>query len=73
MHRDAGHSVGLHLFHELSTLGQQVAHTLLLCQGLRQNKTHVFQRARRDPASPSGGYDTGITVPGQLFNERPMT
>jgi hypothetical protein len=35
MHRDAGHSVGLHLFQELSTLGQQVAHTLLLGKGLR--------------------------------------
>jgi hypothetical protein len=32
IHRDAGHSVGLHLFQELSTtLGQQIAHTLWYC------------------------------------------
>ena len=34
MHRDPDRSVGLHLFQELSTLGQQFAHTLLFRQGL---------------------------------------
>jgi hypothetical protein len=34
IHRDADPSAGLHLFQELSTLGQQLAHTLLLRQGL---------------------------------------
>jgi hypothetical protein len=35
MHRDTDRSAGLHLFQELSTLGQQLAHTLLLRQGFR--------------------------------------
>jgi hypothetical protein len=30
MHRDTGRSVSLHLFQELSTLGQQLADPLLL-------------------------------------------
>jgi hypothetical protein len=30
MHRDADRSAGLHLFQELSSLGQKLAHTLLL-------------------------------------------
>jgi hypothetical protein len=30
LHREAAASAGLHQFQELSTLGQQVAHTLLL-------------------------------------------
>jgi len=33
MHREADRSPGLHLFQELSTLGQQLAHALLLRQG----------------------------------------
>jgi hypothetical protein len=33
MHRDVGRSAGLHLFQELSTLGQQLAHTLLFREG----------------------------------------
>ena len=33
-YRDVGCSAGLHLFQELSTLGQQLAHTLLFRQGL---------------------------------------
>jgi hypothetical protein len=32
MHRGAVRSVGLHLFQELSTLGRQLAQTLLFCQ-----------------------------------------
>jgi hypothetical protein len=35
MHCDTGRSVGLHLFQELSTLGQQLAHTLLFRQGFK--------------------------------------
>ncbi len=46
LHRDADRSAGLHLFQELSTLGQQLAHTLLFRQG-------CGQRARRDRSSPS--------------------
>ena len=34
MHRETDRSAGLHVFQELSTLGQQLAHTLLLRQGL---------------------------------------
>ena len=34
MHREAYRSAGLHLFQELSTLGQQLTQTLLLRQGL---------------------------------------
>jgi hypothetical protein len=34
MHREALCSAGLHLFQELSTLGQQLTHPLLLGQGL---------------------------------------
>ena len=34
-------SVGLHLFQELSTLGQQLAHTLLFPPGLRQSIARV--------------------------------
>ena len=35
MHRDdAERSAGLHLFQELSTLGQQLVHELSLCEGL---------------------------------------
>jgi hypothetical protein len=34
MHRYADRSAGLHLFQELSTLGQQLAHPLLRCHGL---------------------------------------
>jgi hypothetical protein len=30
LHREAGRSAGLHLFQELSTLGQQLTRTLLL-------------------------------------------
>jgi hypothetical protein len=30
MHREAAASAGLHLFQDLSTLGQQLTHTLLL-------------------------------------------
>ena len=30
VHREIGQSAGLHLFQELSTLGQQLAHTALL-------------------------------------------
>jgi hypothetical protein len=33
MNLDAGRSVGLHLFQELSTLPEQLAHTLLFRQG----------------------------------------
>ena len=33
MHRDTGRSVGLHLFQELSTLGQQVAQHPFVRQG----------------------------------------
>jgi hypothetical protein len=35
MHRDVGRSAGLHLFQELSTLGQLLAHTPLFRQGFR--------------------------------------
>jgi hypothetical protein len=34
MHRDTDRSAGLHLFQELSTLGQQFAHTLLFRESL---------------------------------------
>ena len=34
IHRGADRSARLHLFQELSTLGQQLTHTLLLRQGL---------------------------------------
>jgi hypothetical protein len=49
--RGADRSAGLHLFQELSTLGQQLAHTLLLWPGLRQNK------ARCSSASAATGPD----------------
>jgi hypothetical protein len=49
MHRDTGRSVGLHLFQELSTLGQQLAHTLLLLG--RGGRESVFtERAAISPA-----------------------
>jgi hypothetical protein len=32
MHREADRSAGLHLFQELSTLGQHIAHTPLFCE-----------------------------------------
>jgi hypothetical protein len=38
VHRDTDRSAGLPLFQELSTLGQQVAHTVLLCQGFAKIK-----------------------------------
>jgi hypothetical protein len=60
-HRDAGHSVGLHLFQELSTLGQQVAHTLLLCQGLRGIEPMFPARTPR-PRQPFGGARSGTSA-----------
>jgi hypothetical protein len=41
-HPDPERSAGLHLFQELSTLGQQVAHTLLLRQGLGHTFAAIF-------------------------------
>ena len=41
MHREADRSAGLHLFQELSTLDQQLAHPLLFRQGLGGIKGHV--------------------------------
>jgi hypothetical protein len=52
MHRDTDRSAGLHLFQELFTLAQQLAHTLLFREGCG-GVLPMFQRARRDRSSPS--------------------
>ena len=54
MHRDTGRSVGLHLFQELSTLGQQLAHTLLFRQG-RGGVKPMFPASTSRPLQPFGG------------------
>jgi len=54
IHLNASPSIGLHLFQELSTLGQQLANTLLFRQD-RGGVSPCFQRARRDRSSPSVG------------------
>ena len=41
MHREAAGSARLHLFQELSTLGQQLAHSLLPGSGLGRIKDHA--------------------------------
>ena len=60
-HRDAGHSVGVHLFQELSTLGPQVVYTLLLCQGLRGIEATFPARPAR-PRQPFGGARSGTSA-----------
>jgi hypothetical protein len=55
MHRGAVPSAGLHLFQELSTLGQQLTHALLLGQGCRRIKDRVSStRTVTAPALPRG-------------------
>jgi hypothetical protein len=71
MYRDAGHSVGLHLFQELSTLGQQVAHTLLLCQGLRGIEP-MFPASTFRPRQPLGGARSGTSAPSSSLHEIPV-
>ena len=51
MHRDTVRSVGLHLFQELSTLGQQLAHTLLFRHGLGGVKP-MFPASASRPRQP---------------------
>jgi hypothetical protein len=41
MHRDTHRSAGLHLFQELSTLGQQLTRAVLFRQGPRRSIVHV--------------------------------
>ena len=65
MHRDAGRSAGLHLFQELSTLGQQLAHTLLFRQGLGGVKP-MFPASTSRPGQPFGG-SRSCTAPCSSF------
>jgi hypothetical protein len=51
-HRDVGCSAGLHLFQELSPLGQQLAHALLFLEAAAEY-CPCFQRPRFDCSSPS--------------------
>jgi hypothetical protein len=63
MHRYADRSAGLHLFQELSTLGQQLAHTLLFRTGLRQSIAHVSsEHAPTAPALQRCAVGTGAAV-----------
>jgi hypothetical protein len=62
MHREAAGSARLHLFQELSTLGQQLAHTLLLCQGLRGMEPMFPARTPR-PRQPFSGARSGAGAP----------
>ena len=41
MHREASFSAGLHLFQELSTLGQHLHARAFVREGLRQSVAHV--------------------------------
>jgi hypothetical protein len=58
MHRDTGCSVGLHLFQELWTLGQQLAHTLLFRQGWGGVLT-MFPASTAQPLQPFGSPRSG--------------
>ena len=49
MHPDADRSARLHLFQELSTLGQQLAPTLLLRQGRGGIATELLPETSRQP------------------------
>ena len=55
MHRGADRSAGLHLFQELSTLGQQLAHTLLFRQGFGGVKP-MFPASTSRTLQPFSGY-----------------
>ena len=63
MNPEAASSAGLHLFQELSTLGQQFAHPLLLGSGLGKIKPMFPARPPR-PRQPFGGArsSTGAAV-----------
>ena len=50
VHRDTGRSVGLHLFQELSTLDQQLAHTLLFRWASAEKGPRTARRAWPDHA-----------------------
>ena len=58
IHRDADRSAGLHLFQELSTSGQQLAHTLLFRQGLGGVKP-MFPASTPRPLQTFGGSWSG--------------
>jgi len=58
MRREAAGSAGLHLFQELSTLGQQLAHALLLRQGCGRVKP-MFPASTARPLQPFGGSRSG--------------
>ena len=58
MHREAADSVRLHLFRELSTLGQQLTHALLLGHGLGGIKPMFPARPSR-PRQAFGGARSG--------------
>ena len=58
MHRDAVRLVGLHLFQELSTLGQQFALTLLFRQGPGGVKL-MFPASTARPLQPFGSPRSG--------------
>jgi hypothetical protein len=58
MHRDTDRSAGLHLFQELSTLGHQLAHTLLLREGHGRIEP-MFPAGTSRPRQPFGGSRSG--------------
>jgi hypothetical protein len=66
MHREVGRSAGLHLFQELTTLGQQLAHTLLFRQGLGGVKPMVSS----EHAATARARVCSL-VPRMVFNDRP--
>ena len=72
-HRDAICSAGLHLFQELSTLGQQFAHTLLFREGLGRIEP-VLPAGTSRPGQPFGGSRSGkVDIRGYLQSSQSLT
>jgi hypothetical protein len=76
MHPDADRLARLHLFQELSTLGQQLAHTLLLRQGRGGFPPNSCPRTAGSPAigrfreTNGTNYGKSKTRPGWLWRHQ---